>query len=140
MKQGASAAMATLKADQPDQPALSPDRTQETVHRRVHYGPQTPLPLRYRLAVFSRVAAAIAGGYAFSALSALMLAQILQHWIGMARSEAVTTATLLFFVIYLCVILWVFATASALRAWAGLLIATAPVGAVVALFMLRSAA
>lgn len=112
--------------------------TQESGHRETHYGPR--IPLRYRLAVVSRAVAAIAGGYGFSALSALTLAQVLQFWMDMARAEAVITATLLFFVIYLCTILWVFATASAWRAWAGLVAASVPVGAVLALVMLRSAA
>ena len=49
--------------------------------------------LRYRLAVASRAAAAIAGGYAVAALSAAALALALPAWTGMARSEAVLTGT-----------------------------------------------
>jgi hypothetical protein len=46
------------------------------------------------------------------------------------RADAVTIATLLSFVLYTCVILWVFATTSALRAWLGVAASCAVLGAV----------
>lgn len=76
---------------------------------------------RYRLAVASRAVAAIAGGYALSALSATALALLLP----LARAEAVIAATLASFVIYTCAVMWVFAARSAWRAWAGLAVPSA---------------
>jgi hypothetical protein len=45
--------------------------------------------MRYRLAVFSRVAAAILGGYALASAAAACLAV----WLPMGRADAVTTAS-----------------------------------------------
>lgn len=72
--------------------------------------------LRYRLAVASRAAAAIVGGYALSALSATAVALFLP----LTRAEAVITGTLASFVVYTCAVMWVFAARDAWRAWAGL--------------------
>lgn len=74
------------------------------------------LTASYRLAVASRALAAIIGGYALTALATTALAIFLP----LSRSEASMTATLLSFVIYTCVVLWVFATRSATRAWLGI--------------------
>jgi hypothetical protein len=74
------------------------------------------LTASYRLAVASRALAAIVGGYALTALATTALAIFLP----LSRSEASMTATLLSFVIYACVALWVFATRSATRAWLGI--------------------
>lgn len=56
----------------------------------------------------SRIAAAVIGGYAFAwgfaALGSMLLARF-----GMARTEAIVTATMLGFVVYLAAILWAFA-------------------------------
>jgi hypothetical protein len=71
----------------------------------------------YRLAVASRALAAIVGGYALTALAISALAIFLP----LSRSEASMTATLLSFAIYTCVVLWVFATRSATRAWVGII-------------------
>lgn len=81
---------------------------------------------RYRLGVASRSVAAIVGGYVLAALVTMLLSVSLP----MARSEAVMTATLLSFVIYTCVVMWVFATGSALRAWLGLAIPAAVIAAI----------
>lgn len=90
----------------------------------------TTITWRYRGGVTVRAVAAIGGGYVFtsiaSALTALALAFVLQ----MSRADAVTTATLLSFVVYTCVILWVFATRSALRACVGVIASSAVLGAI----------
>lgn len=80
--------------------------------------------LMYRLAVLSRVVAAIAGGYAISALAT----RLLSGRLPMGNADAVMTATMLSFAIFTCVVIWVFATRSAWRAWAGLAIITAVLG------------
>jgi len=80
----------------------------------------------YRLGVAARSVAAIVGGYVLAALVTMLLSVSLP----MARSEAVMTATLLSFAIYTCVVMWVFATRSALRAWLGLLIPAAVIAAI----------
>ncbi|WMD23731.1 DUF3649 domain-containing protein [Achromobacter seleniivolatilans] len=81
--------------------------------------------MRYRLAVFSRVAAAILGGYALASAAAACLAV----WLPMGRADAVTTAQMLSFVIYACGVIWVFATRNAWRAWAGILLPSVVLGA-----------
>lgn len=70
----------------------------------------------YRLAVLSRVTAAICGGYALAGLCTALLA----IWLPMARADAVMTATMLSFAIYACAVIWVFAARDAWRAWVGL--------------------
>ena len=86
----------------------------------------------YRLGVASRSVAAIVGGYVLAALVTMLLSVSLP----MARSEAVMTATLLSFAIYTCVVMWVFATRSALRAWLGLAI---PAAVIATILQLRDA-
>ncbi|GEM_PF-262649 len=86
------------------------------------------VPVRQRLAVASRVAAALIGGYALSALSSMCLAQFLP----LARAEAVVLAMTLSFLVYLPAVLWCFACRTAWRAWFGLLLPSAVLGAVYA--------
>lgn len=81
----------------------------------------------YRLSVASRAVAAILGGYALTALATIALAVFLP----LSQAEASMTATLLSFVIYTCVVIWVFATRSAVRAWAGILVPIVVLGALV---------
>ena len=69
----------------------------------------------YRGGVTARAVAAIGGGYVLAALGGALIALALP----LPRADAVTIATLLAFVIYPCVILWVFATRSALHACVG---------------------
>jgi len=76
--------------------------------------------LRYRLAVASRAVAAIGGGYLLAAATTTVLSLVLP----LSRSEAVVTATLLSFVVYACAAIWVFAAATAWRAWLGIAIPT----------------
>lgn len=75
-----------------------------------------PLSNSYRLAVASRALAAIVGGYALTALTTAALAVFLP----MPRAEATLTATMLSFAIYGGIVLGVFATRTAWRAWAGI--------------------
>jgi uncharacterized membrane protein len=79
----------------------------------------TPLPAAYRWLVASRSVAAIFGGYALAAAWAACMSLWLQKT-GMARVDAVTTATMSSFVVHLCAALWVFAVASTRRAWIGI--------------------
>lgn len=90
---------------------------------RTHAGPG----IRYRLGVLSRTVAAIGGGYCVSALVAAALALCLPT----TRAEAAMTGTLTAFVVYPIAVMWVFACATALRAWAGLALAALLPGAVV---------
>lgn len=78
------------------------------------------LLLRYRLAVASRAVAAIGGGYLLAAAATTVLSLVLP----LSRAEAVVTATLLSFLVYACAVIWVFAAATAWRAWIGLAIPT----------------
>jgi len=74
---------------------------------------------RYRAAVLSRTLAAAAGGYVLAASGSMLIAQIMVIWLGVARTSAVTGAVMLAFIIHLIAVLWVFACASAWRAWLG---------------------
>jgi hypothetical protein len=71
----------------------------------------------YRWMIASRVLAASVGAYILSSLSASVLALLLPLVTGMSRAEGVLTATLLSFVIYTCIALWVFCCRSAIRVW-----------------------
>lgn len=93
------------------------------------------LTASYRLAVASRALAAIVGGYALTALAVTALAIFLP----LSRAEASMTATLLSFVIYTCVVIWVFATRTAWRAWAGIVAPAVVLGALVWLQRLLAA-
>lgn len=68
---------------------------------------------RYRVGVFSRTLAALAGGYALTSLIVVALSL----WLPMSKGDAVLTATLLSFLIYSIVIMLVFSVKTALRAW-----------------------
>ena len=72
--------------------------------------------LGYRLAVASRVAAALFGGYALAALTSICLAQFLP----LPRVHAVVLGMTLCFLVYPPAVIWCFACRSALRAWVGL--------------------
>jgi len=82
------------------------------------------LPTRYRLAVLSRLLAAVFGGYALAVTADIALGQLLAAG-GMHRVHAVTAGALLAFVVHACAALWVFATRSAWRAWLGTLVPAA---------------
>lgn len=64
-----------------------------------------------------RVTGAVLGGYGLCAALVALLAVGLTA-LGLARSEAVVTASLVGFVLYLLVLLWAFSVRSLLRLWA----------------------
>lgn len=68
---------------------------------------------RYRWAVFSRVIAATLGAYAFTWAAIVLVALI---W-PLPRGEAVGVATMLGFLIYAVVAMWVFSVSSVWRVW-----------------------
>ena len=76
------------------------------------------LPVSYRLAVTSRVLAAVFGGYLVTTLASVCLTL----WAPMARTEAVVTGMMSSFVVYLLAVIWCFACRSAWRAWFGLIV------------------
>lgn len=87
------------------------------------------VPTSYRWAVASRVLAAVFGGYVLAALSSVCMAWMLP----MARGEAVVSAMMLSFLVYLVAVLWCFASHSASRAWLGLAIPGSILGALATL-------
>ncbi len=69
----------------------------------------------------SRIVAALFGGYALAALTSVAMLAL-----PMSKPEAVLAGMLLSFIVYTAAVIWVFAVRSARRAWAGLLVAAAP--------------
>lgn len=79
----------------------------------------SPLATQHcRLALLSRVVAAVIGGYLLASISTIFLSFILPA----SLPEAVLGATLVSFAIYTAAIVWVFAARNATRAWLGLLL------------------
>ena len=81
-----------------------------------------PPPLRRAAArpwvrILLRLIAALPGAYAFTAALVAVLAAALPL-LGLARSEAVVSAAMLGFVLYLLVLLWTFSVRSLVRLWA----------------------
>lgn len=66
-----------------------------------------------------RIVGAVLGGYALSAALVALLAALLVH-AGLARSEAVVSASMAGFLIYLLVLVWAFGTVRLRTLWAGL--------------------
>lgn len=89
-------------------------------------GKISTLPVSYRLAVTSRVLAAVLGGYALAALASVSLTLLLP----MARAEAVVTGMMTSFLVYLVAVLWCFACRSAWQAWFGLMAPSAALAAI----------
>ena len=71
----------------------------------------------YRVSVLLRAVCALGGGYVVSAAFAAAAGLVLVQYLGMSKPDAVTCATLLSFVVYAVVVLWVFACARGLHAW-----------------------
>lgn len=92
-------------------------------------GKISALPVSYRLAVTSRVLAAVVGGYIVAALASVSLSL----WLPMARAEAVVTGMMTSFLAYLVAVLWCFACRSAWQAWLGMLVPSVVLGAISAL-------
>ena len=82
--------------------------------------------IAYRLAVASRIAAALFGGYVLAALTSICLAQFLP----LPRVHAVVLGMTLCFLTYPPAVIWCFACRSALRAWVGLALPCAVIAAV----------
>lgn len=70
------------------------------------------------MAIFSRIIAAIIGGY----LAANAVAILLTYLLPGSQVDRVVTGLLVSFLIYACAILWVFAAKTAWQAWLGILI------------------
>lgn len=83
-----------------------------------------------RLSMASRVLAAIAGGYALTSLIILALSYLLPLF-GMAQAGAVHAVTVISFLIYAVIIMAVFHTRTAARAWLGLAAAALPCGLII---------
>jgi uncharacterized protein DUF3649 len=91
--------------------------------------------LRYRWGVASRALAAVAGGYALASVTASFIALVFPS----RRDEAVMAGALAGFLVLPACFIWVFAAATAWRAWLGILIPGAGLGAAV-WFLMRGAA
>lgn len=66
-----------------------------------------------------RVVGAVGGGYVVTALAVTTAGAVLAR-LGMARSDAVVTAAMLGFIVYLLLLLWGFAVRSPARLWLAL--------------------
>jgi hypothetical protein len=66
-----------------------------------------------------RVVGAVGGGYAVTALAVTTAGAVLAR-LGMARPDAVVTAAMLGFIVYLLLLLWGFAVRSPVRLWLSL--------------------
>jgi hypothetical protein len=84
------------------------------------------LPVSYRLAVTSRVLAAVVGGYIVAALASVSLSL----WVPMARADAVVTGMMTSFLAYLGAVIWCFACRTAWRAWLGVIVPSLVLAAV----------
>ncbi|QHE83640.1 DUF3649 domain-containing protein [Hydrogenophaga sp. BPS33] len=83
--------------------------------------PVTDTSRNSRWSVASRAVAAVLGGYAFSSAATVLMAVL---WPA-PLAQAVMWASMLSFAVYTAAVIWVFATRSALRAWAGMLVGAA---------------
>ncbi len=83
------------------------------------------LAITDRLAVASRVVAAVLGGYVFANVIAIFLSEVLP----MPRASAVLAMTLASFALYAAAAIWVFAARTAMRAWLGLAVPSGVLGA-----------
>ncbi|MBD8192281.1 DUF3649 domain-containing protein [Pseudomonas fluorescens] len=90
---------------------------------------KTSLTALYRLAVTSRVLAAVVGGYLMASLAAICLAL----WMPTSRADAVITGMMSSFVFYLLAVLWCFACRTAWRAWFGVMLPSAAFAALAGL-------
>lgn len=107
-------------------------RREDVPSYRRRWLPRGRAGLRYRIGVAVRAVAAILGGYGVAALWATALALYLPT----ARVEASLTGIMVAFVVYPCVVMWVFAARSATLAWLGLLALAALPGALLAIHYL----
>jgi hypothetical protein len=78
------------------------------------------VPLRYRLGVVSRCLAASMGGYALASASSACIAAL----VPAAPAQAAASGMMLGLLVYVLAVLWVFACASAIKAWLGVVVGT----------------
>lgn len=91
--------------------------------------PATTSPAKH-LAVVSRVAAAVLGGYGLAALTSLAALAL-----PLPATEAVLAGMLASFLVWTGAVIWIFAASSAWRAWAGLVAATLPLMGICAMVL-----
>jgi len=72
-----------------------------------------------RWAVFSRILAAIFGGYIFATIFSMLITQLLTYVVG--HYQAIHFGLILTFLIYAFTAMWVFSVSRARKAWLGLL-------------------
>ena len=82
------------------------------------------------LRIVQRIIGALPGGYLFTAAQVALLTIVLER-AGLARSEAVVSASMGGFLLYLLVLLWTFSVRSLARLWALLAGGTALAGGLV---------
>ncbi|WP_095077727.1 DUF3649 domain-containing protein [Pseudomonas sp. Irchel s3h17] len=87
------------------------------------------LPISYRMAVTSRVLAALLGGYILAALASICMGL----WLPMPRAEAVLSGMMTSFLVYLVAVLWCFACRSAWQAWSGVMVPSLVLAALIGL-------
>lgn len=68
--------------------------------------------------ILSRVIAAIVGGYLLANITAILLSYLLPG----SQANNVMTGMLLSFIIYMIVVIWVFAVKTVWRAWQGIFV------------------
>ncbi len=73
----------------------------------------------HRWLVFSRILAAILGGYAVAISSSLLISQLLMLVID--KYQAIHIGLLLTFLVYACAAMWVFSVKTAPKAWLNLI-------------------
>jgi uncharacterized iron-regulated membrane protein len=89
---------------------------------------------RHRWSVASRTLAGTLGAYVVAALATVALSLVLARC-GMARSEAVTAATLASFILFAAIAMTVFHASNPARAWRGLALAAMPLALMVWLLL-----
>jgi hypothetical protein len=82
-----------------------------------------------KAAIVLRLTASLGGGYALTGIAILVLARLLAH-AGVHASEAIVVAAMAGFPVYLGLLLWGLACASALRLWVWMLAWTGALGIV----------
>ncbi len=79
------------------------------------------------LAIIARVVAAILGGY----ILANLISMLLSYLLPVTQAQAVLISMLASYAIYAAVVMWVFSVKTATKAWAGLLVTSVLMAAMV---------
>jgi hypothetical protein len=103
--------------------------SQSVPRKHVGRARTSEITMAYRLAVASRIIAAVFGGYLVAALTSVCITQ----WLPLPRADAVVTGMMLSFISYLLAVIWCFACRSAWRAWAGIVLPAAILALIFAL-------